>query len=90
MVAGDIVADVVGASGVLTFQPAVGVGICITSYGGWSMNSVLTDGVNTCLISTGLNVSPNNNSKKLMIDNAHYITMTGAAFGVHYSGIQIK
>ena len=90
MAVGDIVSGL-SKTGDLTFQPAVGVEICITDYGAWSNAGCITDGTTTALTRNSLSAATVPLSTKLMINNTIYLKiLVDAASGCHYTGIQTQ
>ncbi len=85
MAVGDVVNGLFN-TGSLTFQPAAGVEVCITSCMSWSSNIMMTNGV-TEVYAAG--ASQERMNTKMMINNTNFIKMLGANNN-SYSGIQIK
>ena len=97
MTAGDVVnGQDTGGVGSVTFQPAAGVEVAITSFfGGTSSFSIaLTDG--TFISYTNFNDSNvtvgqrNPVLVKCMINNSIYVRIASNSYPAGYSGIQIK
>lgn len=91
MAVGDVINDVQNAD--ITFQPAAGVEVMITSYGS------IHDGDNCVILINGANSSYNNLNTsytsnyyqpKVFINNTNYLKIDGNTLVRSYSGIQIK
>lgn len=93
MAAGDVVNEVGGANTTVTFQPAVGVEVCITAFFRHATTSglALYDGTNWCRDDHTMN-SPAALNCKMMINNTNYLYIESAGAGkrVGYTGITIK
>tara|TARA_R110000824_G_scaffold139507_1_gene304655 strand:- start:341 stop:613 length:273 start_codon:yes stop_codon:yes gene_type:complete len=90
MAVGDIVNGLSVAAAVVAFQPAVGVSVCLTAYGGWTDVSRLTDGVTPAIIRSNVNATTLSQPVKLFINNTNYIDFYSNASGIHYSGVQVQ
>ena len=97
MVVGDVVSGQSTAAGVsVTFQPAVGVEVAITSFFGGtsSFYIALSDGVLNSVVN--MNDSSNTVGQrnpcniKMMINNSLYLLTYANSYPAGYSGIQIK
>lgn len=99
MAVGDVVAGVASSS--LSFQPAAGVEVVLTSYGANKQWSRLTDGTTNAYVfifsdssAVGQNTGTGQGSggAKLCINNSIYLNFTGTSYtdGGYYTGIQIK
>jgi hypothetical protein len=87
MAVGDVVSDMGGIE-TISFQPAVGVEICITSLCSWSAYFTMFDGT------TNANIPNNTNNiqlvnTKIMINNTNYLRTVSVNFW-YYTGIQLK
>ena len=89
MAVGDVVNGLSAAGVALSFQPAVGVEVCITSFGSYNSWTRIENGIIGSNLVVNGHVSGNLNSK-IMINNTNYINLTLSADGSSYSGIQIK
>jgi hypothetical protein len=94
MAVGDVVADVASGTN-LTFQPAAGVEVVITSVfmnaAGTADRIKLSDAALTvfCPASTAIAANPLNT--KICINNTTYLTLTDSGgAGCGYTGLQIK
>ncbi len=87
MAVGDIVNGI--AAGALNFQPAATVSICITSFGGWTSTSNLTDGALTVLVRDQLANQTYPSVTKTMINNTIYLSINPDP-NTHYTGIQLQ
>lgn len=99
MAVGDIINDVHTVGTTLSFQPAAGVEIMITSYGGWSNGYVgLYNGTSIGRMSGGMEVNSAGGGGatganiKIGITNTNYLYIAnmGGGWSGSYSGIQIK
>ena len=91
MAVGDIVNNVGAVNTLLTFQPAVGVSILITSSGGNSNTVRITNGVVTSLVGNATLASNFLSNYKLFINNTNYLYIDPVAtYGCFYSGIQVQ
>ena len=90
MAIGSGITEKIAASG--SYQPASGVAILV---GSWHSGGVLelTDGTDTFEINTYVYAMPDNEkdigTKSVVIDNSMYLTETGGANPVMFTGIQI-
>ena len=89
------VGDAVNGLDILSFQPAAGVTICITSCAWWGSYLELTDGVNSGRFTNQLNDSTWNTSNgwnaKIFINNTNYLQFRAGGAGADYrvySGVQ--
>ena len=90
MAVGDIV-NGCSSTTTITFQPALGVTVCITSTlggdGGYIYQKI-TDGVNTATSRNYPTQTPDINVK-IMISNSVYLLLASSGSGIGYSGIQL-
>ena len=92
MVSGDVVNGIGAVNTAFSFQPAVGVEVCVTQALVYTHWTDLDDGANPQPIFQW-HTSASNNSipTKIMINNTNYITMRAdPVYGAVYTGIQIK
>ena len=93
MAVGDVVNGVSAVSTAFSFQPAVGVSVCITSvsnYNAWvrindssAGTTALCAGLGTLTVGTNMNT-------KMMITNAVFLALdSSSGQSSHYTGIQI-
>ena len=91
MAIGDVVNGLSAAA--LTFTPAVGVEVIVTSITSWNVGAIyLTDGVITNTIGetgTGTTAATANWNSKIWITNSIWIT-TQAGLIASFTGIQVK
>jgi hypothetical protein len=91
MVVGDVVNGMAAASAALTFIPAAGVEVCITSIGSYGNWVQLASSVGVSLLFNMTILGGVNVNMKLFINNTNYIAMVAAgAANNSYTGIQIK
>lgn len=92
MAVGDIVNDIGPANTIFNFQPAVGVGVAITSSYMQGANTAvgcdLFDGVNR---TDGPNGSMNTQTMKMLITNANFLSFDALGVGLRagFTGIEI-
>tara|TARA_R110000751_G_scaffold294444_1_gene402386 strand:+ start:248 stop:520 length:273 start_codon:yes stop_codon:yes gene_type:complete len=89
MTVGDIVNGSSNDNVNLTFIPAVGVGICLTSISNNGALVRMSDGAITGAIGTAFYTNASLISCKIMITNTRYLTFATSGNGTTYSGIQI-
>jgi hypothetical protein len=93
MAIGDVVSAISAPNTILTFIPAIGVEICVTSYGTDNLGNllILTDGVNSSNVNSTSQPGDSSNCK-IFITNTNYIKITaiGAGRSSCFTGIQIK
>ena len=92
MAVGDVVSGVFNTVTVMSFQPAVGVEICLTTIAVYSKSAQLTDGTITALIGDGNLIEGINGSlTKTFINNTIYLSGNVASpLGSAFTGIQIQ
>ena len=87
------VGDAVNGLDILSFQPAAGVTICITSCAWWDGFIQITNGVIQGYVTGQFNGTNNtyNTTGKIFIDNTNYLAFYGGAVAQesNYSGIQV-
>ena len=94
MAVGDVVSGIGSTSSTFSFQPAVGVSVCIThcsNYNSWVIfeNGVIGTGYVYQMGTDGKN--GNQMNMKMMINNTNYIGFHSSSGGSGtYSGIQIQ
>ena len=77
----------------LTFQPAAGITICLTSAVSWQQSTRITNGVDYGYLTITNQVAGGQGGiqgLRVFIDNTNYVTMIAAPAGSCYSGIQVK
>jgi|TARA_R110002124_G_scaffold213236_1_gene379397 hypothetical protein len=92
MAIGDFVTGISTTPGTpgLTIQPAGTNVLCMTSYGDWSGNSLMSNGVIVAYVKDHLSGATEELLMKLFIDNTNYLIMYTSGNGSHYSGVQVK
>lgn len=101
MAVGDIVGDLqsIALNAFLVFQPAAGVKVLIMAYGSASVTSGeprietgITDGTNTVIMSTNSSILSNRVPAKIPVDNTIRLSIKNTGTATHFigfSGIQI-
>ena len=90
MAVGDMVSGFSATSTVLNFQPAVGVSVMITSIGGVTVWSLLTDGTITTGYTTQTESGGKQANVKIFINNSLYLRIDSTSYNNTYTGIQIQ
>jgi len=96
MAVGDVVNAISATNTVLTFQPAAGVEVMISSVGldntGTNVRNLFNGTNVSVLASTITSHSVTNGNLKIFINNTNYFTLPALGASAHgsFSGIQIK